>query len=91
MEARAVPQGLLAGTLKTLAARAGVALGTDGDSRATVPATVNTPAEERIDPWFRFEAQLAMQVLRAQPMAAFKAIDDSLAGDDRELLEKKAS
>ena len=91
VEARAVPQGLLAGTLKTLAARAGVALGTDGDSRATVTATVNTPAEERIDPWFRFEAQLAMQVLRAQPMAAFKAIDDSLAGDDRELLEKKAS
>jgi hypothetical protein len=89
--ARAVPQGLLAGTLRTLADRAGVALGTDGDFRATVTTTANSPAEERIDPWFRFEAQLALQVLRAQPMTAFKAIDDSLAGHDRELLEKEAS
>lgn len=85
---RAVAQGLLAGTLKNLAERGGIAIGTDGDSRSTVTATQNAPPEHRIDPWFRFEAQIALQVLRAQQPNAFEAIDDCLAGDDRKLLDK---
>jgi hypothetical protein len=86
---RSVAQGLLAATLRTLADRQGVTLGVNAESRSTVSASQNTPPAERIDPWFRFEASVALQVLRAQPTSGFKSIDESLAGDDRSLLETK--
>jgi hypothetical protein len=86
---RSVAQGVLAATLRTLAERDGVALGINAESKSTVSTSQNTPPEERIDPWFRFEANIALQVLRAQPTSAFKTIDASLAGDDRSLIETK--
>jgi hypothetical protein len=90
---RSVAQGILAATLRTLADRDGVTLGVDAESQSTVSVSQNAPPEERIDPWFRFEANLALQVLRAQPAGAFKTIDASLTDDDRSLIEteRKAS
>lgn len=89
---RSVPQGVLAATLRTLADREGVTLGVNAESNSTVSASQNTPLQERIDPWFCFEAHLTVRVLRAQPASAFTNIDESLAGDDRSLIEtRKAS
>jgi hypothetical protein len=88
VNSRSVSQGILAATLRTLSERDGVTLGINSESQSTVSASQNTPTEDQLDPWFRFEARLTLLVLRAQPMTAFKAIDDSLAGDDRNLLEQ---
>jgi hypothetical protein len=79
--------GQLASTLRELADRGGVRPGTDGEGRATVSTTTHTHAEEKIDPWFRFEAHLVMKVLRAQPEEKRGVIDESLSGADRKLLE----
>jgi hypothetical protein len=87
---RSVKAGLLASTLGALVDRNGVLLGIDGQSRATVSTSAHTPTEDQIDPWFRFEAGLAMKVLRAQPEEKFSAIDKSLSGADRKLLESAA-
>jgi hypothetical protein len=87
---RSVKAGLLASTLGALVEQNGVLLGTNGESRATVSTSPFTPAEEQIEPWFRFEAELAMKVLRAQPEEKFSAIDKSLSGADRKLLENAA-
>jgi SAM-dependent methyltransferase len=87
---RSVKAGLLASSLGTLVDRNGVLLGTDGQARATVSTSAHTPTEDQIDPWFRFEAGLAMKVLRAQPEEKFSAIDKSLSGADRKLLESAA-
>jgi hypothetical protein len=87
---RSVKAGLLASTLNALAARNGVALGTDSESRSTVSASPRTPSEAQIDPWFLFEANLALKVLRAQPEEKFSAIDKALTGADRKLLEHAA-
>lgn len=87
---RSVKAGLLASTLNALAARNGVSLGTDSESRSTVSASPHTPSEAQIDPWFLFEANLALKVLRAQPEEKFTAIDKALTGADRKLLEDAA-
>jgi hypothetical protein len=84
-----VAHGLLAAALRALADRDAVTLGVNAESKSTVSTGQNTPPEERIDPWFRLEANIALQVLRAQPVSAFKTIDASLAGDDRSLIEAK--
>lgn len=88
--ARSVKAGLLASTLNAMAARNGVSLGTDSESRSTVSASPHTPSEAQIDPWFIFEANLALKVLRAQPEEKFTAIDKALTGADRKLLEDAA-
>lgn len=87
---RSVKAGLLASTLNALAARNGVSLGTDSERRSTVSASPHTPSEAQIDPWFLFEANLALKVLRAQPEEKFTAIDKALTGADRKLLEDAA-
>lgn len=87
---RSVKAGLLASTLNALAARDGVSLGTDSERRSTVSASPHTPSEAQIDPWFLFEANLALKVLRAQPEEKFTAIDKALTGADRKLLEDAA-
>lgn len=87
---RSVKAGLLASTLNTLAARSGVALGTNSQGCATVSTSPRTPAEAQIDPWFHFEADLAWKVLREQPEEKFSAIDKALTGADRKLLEAAA-
>ncbi len=87
---RSVKAGLLASTLNALAARNGVSLGTDSESRSSVSASPHTPSEAQIDPWFLFEANLALKVLRAQPKEKFGAIDKALTGADRKLLEDAA-
>lgn len=84
---RSAKAGLLASTLSELAARNGVSLGTNNESRATVSASPHTPAEAQIDAWFHFEANLALKVLRAQPEEKFSVIDKALTGADRKLLE----
>lgn len=85
---RSVAPGLLAATLRELAERDAVVLGTNAESQLSVSTSPNTPAKESIDPWFHFEVLLALQVLRAQPKGAFEAIVSSLTGDDRALLEQ---
>lgn len=87
---RSVKAGLLASTLSELKDRSGVSLGTDNEGRATVSTSRHTPAEAKIDPWFHFEAGLALKVLRAQPDENFSAIDKALTGADRKLLEAAA-
>jgi hypothetical protein len=84
---RSVKAGLLASTLSELASRNGVSLGTDSEGRAIVSTSPQTPTEEQIDAWFLFEADLALRVLRAQPVEKFSAIDKALTGADRKLLE----
>jgi hypothetical protein len=88
--ARSVKAGMLASTLRELAGRNGVSLGTNSESRATVSASPHTPTEAQIDAWFHFEADLALKVLRAQPEEKFSAIDKALTGADRKLLETAA-
>lgn len=88
--ARSVKAGLLASTLTALAARNGVALGTNNEGRATVSTSPYTKPEAQIDPWFLFEANLALTVLRAQPEEKFSAIDKALTGADRKLVEVAA-
>lgn len=83
---RSVKAGLLASTLSELQDR-GVSLGTDKEGRATVSTTRNTPPAAEIDLWFHFEAKLALKVLRAQPDEKVRAIDKTLTGADREVLE----
>ncbi len=87
---RSVKAGLLASTLSDLAGRNGVAPGTNSEGRATVSTSPLTPAEAQIDPWFLFEANLALKVLRAQPEEKLSAIDKALTGADRKLLEVAA-
>jgi hypothetical protein len=87
---RSVKAGLLASTLKKLASRNGVALGTNSEGRATVSTSPHTPPEAQIDAWFLFEANLALKVLRAQPEEKFSAIDKALTGADRKLVEVPA-
>lgn len=87
---RSVKAGLLASTLAALAERNGVVLGTNSEARVTVSTSPHTPSEEQIDPWFRFEADLAVKVLRAQPVDDFSSIDKSLSAADRKLLETAA-
>ena len=85
---RSVAQGLFAGTLKMLSDRNGVALGLNTESQSTVSTGPSAPAEELLEPWFRFEARLALQVLRALPATAFEVVDNAFSGDDRALLER---
>jgi hypothetical protein len=79
-------QGTLAGALGELVARSGVDVATDDDGRSTVRVNANTPADDQIDPWFRFEASLAVHVLQAIPATNVAAIDAVVIGDDRALL-----
>lgn len=84
---RDVTPGALAQGLSDLATRNGVQLTTDGKSRSVVAASEQTPTDDKIDPWFRFEARLALAVLDALPPAQLSDIDGALSGEDRELLE----
>lgn len=85
--ARSLKEGMLAPTLSTLKDRDGVRPGTDSEGRATVSTTSHTQAAEKLDPWFRFEAQLVTKVLRAQSEEERDTIDQSLSGAERKLLE----
>lgn len=87
---RTVKTGLLSATLKALAERDGVVLGANSEAHATVSAGAHTPSQEQIDPWFRFEADVAVRVLRAQPADDFTAIDKTLAPADRKFVENAA-
>jgi len=87
---RSVKAGMLASTLSALAKRNGVILGTNGESRATVSASPRLPTEQPPDQWYRFEADLAMKVLRAQPKEKVNEIDESLSGPDRKFVEGAA-
>ncbi len=84
---RQVASGLLAGVLKALAERDGIRLTTDGSSRSVVTTSTRTPPENQIDPWFQFEARLALQVLAALPPHGVRTVEAGIAGDDRDLLE----
>jgi hypothetical protein len=87
---RSVAAGLLAAALKMLSDGDGIVVGTDGERRSTVSTSHRTPPEDRIDAWFRFEARLALEVLRAQPAGGLGSVDEVLTGDDRALLEQAA-
>ena len=84
---RTVVPGLLAATLKELSARDGVDMATDAESHSIVRANANTGVNEQIDPWYRFEAGLVVQVLRSLAAGSVGVIDASVTGGDRALLE----
>ncbi|WP_422098450.1 Eco57I restriction-modification methylase domain-containing protein [Variovorax sp.] len=88
--AQALPGGQMAAALEALSSRSGVTLGIDAASRAVVETNPTTPAESKIDEWFRFEARLLLNVLRSQPDEALKTIDTGLKGNDRTLLDEAA-
>lgn len=88
--AQTLPDGQMTAALGALSSRSGVALGTDAASRAVVNTSATTPAETKIDEWFRFEARLLLNVLRSQPDEALKTIDTGLKGNDRTLLDEAA-
>jgi hypothetical protein len=83
---RALIPGLLAATLRVLDDRRGVELTTGPSMRSVAALGSSAPSGEEIDPWYRFEAALALQVLRSQPEAALGTIDNALAGDDRDMV-----
>jgi hypothetical protein len=83
---RATSPGLLMAALRTLSDRDGVSLATDSASRSIVTVTASTPLDNQIDPWFRFEARLALNVLRAQRRRVPDVIDAAITGADRALL-----
>lgn len=83
---RASQAGQLAAVINALIARNGVSLTTDSSSRSTVRITDHTPTEDKIDPWYQFEARLALAVLRSQPVDNLASIDTALTGADRKLL-----
>jgi hypothetical protein len=83
---RTLAPGLLARVLKALSERSGIELAVDAASRSIVRISPSTPSDDQIDPWFRFEARLALHVLRAQADVSLKAIDATISGDDQALL-----
>jgi hypothetical protein len=83
---RAVAPGLLAAKLRELSNRSGLELTTDASSHSVVKVSSYSGGDSNIDPWFRFEARLALHVLRSQPELAIGTIDATVAGDDRALL-----
>ncbi|MCA9671388.1 MAG: N-6 DNA methylase [Myxococcales bacterium] len=78
---REVANGALAQALNELADREGVSL-TSAGGRALVEATAHTPPEEKIDPWYRFEARLALAVLDELPSAEVSQIDREIPAED---------
>jgi hypothetical protein len=85
---RSVVPGLFAGSLKALADRNGITLGVNSESRSTVSTSASTPEDVLLDPWFRFEARLVLEILRALPPNAFAVVDSCLVGDDSKLLDE---
>lgn len=83
---RSLVPGLFASVLGELSSRSGVKLTTDASSRSAVSLGPSTPPNDRIDPFFRFEARLALHVLRSQPEHALETIDAEFTGEDRVLL-----
>ena len=57
------------------------------DGRSVVAASEQTPSDAKIDPWFRFEARLALTVLDALPPASMSDVDEALTRLSR-VLEK---
>ena len=88
MKARgtAMTTGTLAGVLTDLAARSGVDIAVDTDGRSLVRLNANTPALDRIEDWYRFEASLVVHVLKSLLATNVAAIDAAVTGDDRALL-----
>jgi hypothetical protein len=85
---RAVPPGTLARTIADLARRDAVELRTDRFGSAVANVTANTPPEDKIHPWYRFEARLALRVASALTREASGILDNSLSDDDRKFVEE---
>lgn len=83
---RATSAGLLASVLSELASRDAVRLTADGASRSTVTVSPHTPAEAKVDSWFRFEARLVLRVLATLQAAQIQEVERGITGDDRKLL-----
>jgi len=83
---RSITPGLLSSVLGELADRDGVRLAVDPLGRSVVAATPNTPADEELDDWFRFEADLALGVLSALGAHHLGTVDQRIATEDRTLL-----
>jgi hypothetical protein len=88
---RTAAAGLLAGVLSDLARRDALRLTTDGVSRSVVAVGPHTPAEDSLDPWFRFEARLALRVLATLQPAQLQEVERGVTGDDRKLLAAGAA
>jgi hypothetical protein len=58
----------------------------DAASRSIVTKSEHTPSETDIDPWFRFEARLALGVLAALEPKDVTQVDAGIVGEDRKLL-----
>lgn len=82
---RTVATGLLGAVLRALLDRGGLQL-TTATAGLVVSLTADSPSSARIDPWYRFEAGLALEVLRSRPQPASDMIDAVILGEDRALL-----
>lgn len=87
---RSMAPGTVVRVLRELAGRSGVALTTDQLSRPIVTTTEYTRAPEEVDPWFHFEARLALRVLNTLPQLQAPTVDSTLSGADRQLLTTEA-
>lgn len=87
---RSTVPGLLAHVLKELVSRNGIALTTEDSSRVMVTTTEHTPPEEKVDPWFRYEARLALKVLANLPRQKVPDVDATISGADRQFLTTEA-
>ena len=84
---RSVGSGVLLNAIRTLADRDGIRLTTGRASESVVTTSPNTPPEDQIDPWFRFEARLALGVLAALSPADVQGVDASMSDADRVLIQ----
>jgi hypothetical protein len=88
---RTVEDGALSGAIRGLIQRRGIALSVDSEGRPQLTTTEHTRPESQIGEWYRFEAHLALAVLRGSSLSAKQAIGETLSGSDRELLQAGAA
>ncbi|MCK6530783.1 N-6 DNA methylase [Myxococcota bacterium] len=81
-----IPPGTVSRTLSALAERSGVRLTTDEAGAAVVEATLHTANEDDLDPWLRYEARLALAVLRRLDTQGVHEVEAAMAAEDRALL-----
>jgi hypothetical protein len=84
---RRTPEGILASVLRQLADGGFIRNTTDGKHRLIVRLGETAPADTTIDPWFHFEARLALRVAATLSPPDARDLAGAVGGADRELLE----
>ena len=82
---RAVPAGTLIRAVRDLEGRGALRL-TATPSGSMVTAGPHTPPEEKLDPWYRFEARLVRAVLPLVPAAQLAEIAEALSTEEKAMI-----